>query len=1314
MDLAKRMLLVLLFLWIHGDLTVSGQTVAKNSLLSTLTTNHPRLFFSKQDEDGLRLQLEKEPALQKVHAAILSDCEALLTKEPVKHVKIGKRLLDKSRECLRRVFALSYAYRMTHKEVYLKRAEQELLAVANFKDWNPSHFLDVGEMSLAVAVGYDWLFNELSASTKKILIEALINKGINPSFDKRYNWFLDAEHNWNQVCNAGISCAALAIAEDEPVLAEKVVQRALQTIRKPMATYAPDGGYAEGFGYWEYGTSFNVIFLSALKTALGSDFGLTELPGFLRTAAFQEHMVGPTGWCHNWSDSGLKAGLSPAMFWFAQQNQDASLLWNEKQLLATSDAKQLVRDRLLPLLLVWGDSTDLEQVTPPKALQWVGQGHSPVALMRSSWTDPNALFVGFKAGSAEVNHAHMDAGSFVMDALGERWAMDFGPQDYNSLETSGVDLWNRAQNSQRWEVFRYNNKVHNTLTIDDQLQVVKGYSKIDRWSDGANNLFAISDLTDVYRNQAAQLRRGIAIKNKKYVLVRDEIQAPTHEITLRWTLLTAAQARILNDHEVLLSLHGKNLHLRFESNQSFTLKTWDTTPTHDYDAPNPGTIRVGFEATLSANEKAAFNVFLGADTSVLQPAEPLEQWTADGAGFDTVRERVVANLLRQPQNPAAIKNYMAKLQPDGRWPDINYTDTSRTGFEHGRHLERLRAMATAYEQNNGPYTHNTQLLEHFKRAYHHWIKAKYQCENWWWNEIGTPMAMTDILLIIGKQLSPEELRAGIEISKQANFHGVGARPGGDLIKMEGIMATIALLEYDQPTFASLVDSIASEIKTATGRGLQVDMSFHHRTDEVISTLSYGKQYASTFAYWATILAGTSYALPTGRIKLLTDYYIDGISQSMAFGRYPDLGAENRDITRRGALLPDRRSIAQELMKVSDYRKQELAHPKERSNRYFWHSHYFTHQRPDFFASVRMHSKRSNNMEYPYNGEGLRNHFYADGSQFITRTGQEYLDIFPVWDWLKIPGTTVVQLPSFPGEDELVKKGLNDFVGGVSDGQYGAAAFDFKSPHQPLHVRKAWFFFDDAVLSLGADIHSTAPFPVVTTLNQCLLKGRTVIANKKGIKEVTQGEHNIAESNWIWQDSVGYLFFTPTAVKLKNETATGNWKQINRQSWASNKPVSKPTFTLWIDHGKQPKQGQYAYLTLPAVSPADITDYAKKPSIHILANDAAIQAAWHKNNGISYVVFYEAGTLKWPDGLTLTVDKPCIVLLKKTGVEVKELAVSDPTALQRELNVQLNVKVTGQGEHWSASWNEQNGNSLVHVSLPQDAYAGQSVVMKPAV
>ncbi|KQS26631.1 heparinase II/III family protein [Dyadobacter sp. Leaf189] len=604
---------------------ISGFGQSNPDVLKSLNAEHPRLLLLKGEEQAVLSQIRKHPEWDAIHKEILAECDKMLDIAPVERIKIGKRLLDKSRECLRRVFQLSYAYRTTKDEKYLRRAEKEMLAVAAFEDWNPTHFLDVAEMTMAMAIGYDWLFDGLSEESRGKIREAIVKKGIEPSNEKRYSNFLNAEHNWNQVCNAGITFGALAVAESEPELAAKMISRAVASIPKAMVpSYEPDGTYPEGFSYWGYGTSFNVLFISAVEKALGTDFGLAQSPGFLKTGGFFQNLVGPSGLAHNWGDSGLKEGLSPAMFWYAEKTGDPSLLWTQKKLLSDRSANN-VRNRILPALLVWGAKTDLDAVKPPAKKQWVGQGPSPVALMRTSWEDPNAIFVGVKTGSPSVNHAHMDVGSFVIDAQGERWAMDFGMQDYNSLESKGVDLWNRTQNSQRWEVFRLNNFAHNTLTFDGQLMNAKGYAKIDSWSDDKSAMWAITDLSDMYKGQVAAAKRGIAIRDGQSVVIRDEVKTGEKAAKMRWNLLTPATVKIVDGKTVELSRNGKKMLLVFDTKSEIEIKTWSTTPGHDYDAPNPDTQFVGFEVSLPANSSTSFNAVF-APSNKLPKIKPLADW----------------------------------------------------------------------------------------------------------------------------------------------------------------------------------------------------------------------------------------------------------------------------------------------------------------------------------------------------------------------------------------------------------------------------------------------------------------------------------------------------------------------------------------------------------------------------------------------------------------------------------------------------------------------------------------------------------------
>ncbi len=591
---------------------------------------HPRLLLLNGEENLIQKTIKSGKTWQNINQAILAECDVIIGMPVLERKMSGRRLLSTSRECLRRVFFLSYAFRVTKNNNYAKRAEKELLAVSNFSDWNPSHFLDVAEMTTAVAIGYDWLYEQLSTAERLTIKSAILTKGLMPSMDpKNTNW-LKQTNNWNQVCNAGMTYGALAIYEDNRGLAQKIINRAIKSIALPMSEYEPDGAYQEGYSYWAYGTSFNVLMISALEKALNKPFMLTTQSGFLKTPTYMQQMVGPTGFSFNYSDSGLKGEFQPAMFWFANRLNNPSLLKFESDFVKTNDVKKTLGDRLLPAAMIWSGAVNLDQVPVPKLNVWEGRGKTPVLLMRSSWTDPKSIFVGMKGGFPGINHGHMDVGSFVMDADGERWAMDFGMENYTTLEAQGIDLWNMTQNSQRWKVFRYMNTSHNTLTINGALQQAKSFAPMV--SHSANVAFknGIVNLKETYP-ALNNIIRGIAIVNDSYVEVRDEIETRETEVTIRWSMLTATQVKITQKGEVELSKNGKKLTLKLQQPLGVDFKTWSTDSPAAYDSRNPGTTLVGFEIKVPANTKMDIVVALLPDrhNTSLVKTKKLSSWPKD-------------------------------------------------------------------------------------------------------------------------------------------------------------------------------------------------------------------------------------------------------------------------------------------------------------------------------------------------------------------------------------------------------------------------------------------------------------------------------------------------------------------------------------------------------------------------------------------------------------------------------------------------------------------------------------------------------------
>ena len=511
----------LLFTCIAALLTLSAGNALAQADLSRLA-DHPRLLLPKGAEKKLLKQINRDAVWKEIHTATLGEADRIITLPVNERIKTGMRLLAVSRENLRRIFILSYAYRMTGQEKYLVRAEQEMLKAASFSDWNPSHFLDVGEMTMALGVGYDWLYPALSEASRRTIREAIVEKGFKPSYDTAYNWFVDAEHNWNQVCNGGLAFGAIAVAESEPEWAQKIIDRAIDKVRLPMRHYAPDGAYPEGPGYWGYGTLFNVLLIGGLESTFGTDYGLSQMPGFMQTGTYEMQMVSPLIKHFNYMDNSYEPESSSAPFWFYSKTQDPSVLCQQVSILQRDTAKKYLKDRVLPAMLIWGAGAPMEKAVAPQETFWAGRGNTPVCVMRSGWGDPNARFVGVKLGSPSINHGHMDVGSFVFEADGVRWAIDLGSEDYNTTETRGVDLWNMAQQSQRWDVFRYNNRSHNTLTFNDKLQRVNGSAQIIESDSATARRFVKTDLTPVYAGQVDKVERTISLVDNDYLLIEDE------------------------------------------------------------------------------------------------------------------------------------------------------------------------------------------------------------------------------------------------------------------------------------------------------------------------------------------------------------------------------------------------------------------------------------------------------------------------------------------------------------------------------------------------------------------------------------------------------------------------------------------------------------------------------------------------------------------------------------------------------------------------------------------------------------------------
>jgi hypothetical protein len=570
---------------------------------------HPRLLLPKGGEKAILQMISADTDMQRIHRRMLDACELMLDEQTVKRIKEGKRLLTVSRIALKRIFYLSYAFRMTGDKRYASRAEREMLAAANFTDWNPSHFLDVGEMVMALAIGYDWLYNDLSMQTRTTVREAIVEKGFEAAKNTKNAWFYTSSNNWNSVCNSGLLYGALALYDEIPDVSKDIVSKCINTNPTALSAYAPDGAYPEGFGYWGYGTSFQVLLSAALESALGTDSGLSQAPGFLQSARFIQFMTTPSGGCFAFSDSPVKVECNLIMFWFAEKCRDLSLLYFERQYIRSPEVR-FAEDRLLPCLPIFASRLDLKGITAPREKYWFSRGATPVFIYRSGWEKPSDTWLGVKGGSPGTPHAHMDAGSFVYERDGVRWATDLGMQTYITLESKGVDLWNMSQHSQRWDVFRLGNMAHNTLTVNNERHLVKSFAPITQTFQSESKKGAEVNLSSVFAQSVDSLVRRVWLDGRDFLHVDDYIATGDTAAVVTWVMVTSADAAVTGPNTIVLVKDGKKMLLKATADSEVKMKIWSNEPPHDYDFKNPGTCRAGFELNVPARTETQIKVEL--------------------------------------------------------------------------------------------------------------------------------------------------------------------------------------------------------------------------------------------------------------------------------------------------------------------------------------------------------------------------------------------------------------------------------------------------------------------------------------------------------------------------------------------------------------------------------------------------------------------------------------------------------------------------------------------------------------------------------
>jgi chondroitin AC lyase len=722
-------------------------------------------------------------------------------------------------------------------------------------------------------------------------------------------------------------------------------------------------------------------------------------------------------------------------------------------------------------------------------------------------------------------------------------------------------------------------------------------------------------------------------------------------------------------------------------------------------------------------------------------------FSADAQKVDSSDVRMMLNRMQDLLSsnfpgPDEIHDLMHTMQPNGSWNNIDYQSTAVSSWPPDLHLQHVLNLAKSYANEASPLYKDKNLAKAIHQSLDFWLRHNFTSQNWWCNDIGVPEMLTDILILMHAEINQEELLRSLNQMRGSYID----QTGQNRVWRAGIQLKIGLLEYGKGR-TNLLGSSAERIEDASKtlqeeivvgneEGIQPDWSFHqHGVQQQFG--NYGLSFALSQAEWAWILKDTPFQYNDDKIKILKNFILKGLSVVVCDG-VMDISACGRQLfpgspRNKGEKVISILKLMSEIDQgntqaysfyINRLLGRSVPYPLLAGNIYFWRSDLMVNRTLDYYISVRMCSKYIQSTESG-NGENLLGAHLSDGATYLYLTGKEYQDIFPIWNWHRVPGVTSYVHEPLPSLSWGGLYNESNFVGGLSDSIFGINSMLFK--RNRLTAYKSWFFGPQGVVCLGAGIHSDKNTDVSTTLNQSLLHGDIVVEKNKTEKTITLGHAlNGTGIDWVYYDHTGYIFLQKNAIHVSADVQTGNWKRV--YSDGSPKPVTGEIFNLWIDHGNRPVNGSYAYAILPDINKDSLTHFVQYPSVKIMQNDTILQAIQYSERKITQAVFYRAGKIKLDKHTILQTDNPCILMMKQSGRALR-LTMAIPPEHGRTVTLSSNgfpekseagtpshfeykkeviLSLSGHYSGENCSYDSDNDQTRIVFNMPGSIYEGKSI------
>ncbi|MBQ6066855.1 MAG: hypothetical protein IJK89_08530 [Clostridia bacterium] len=591
------------------------------------------------------------------------------------------------------------------------------------------------------------------------------------------------------------------------------------------------------------------------------------------------------------------------------------------------------------------------------------------------------------------------------------------------------------------------------------------------------------------------------------------------------------------------------------------------------------------------------------------------------ASVDAVGENIAEGLLSGSlapfsgpdiYDPDTIRSLIAE-DADGNccFTDIDYGNQDRAVWPAARHLTRTERLAILFRQEADPDA-KAAYKDLIVKLLAHWIKNDYNNPNWWHNKLSNPNILGEIGVLMKGELDAGQLRELAVLVGRGCYSvdpTLRAYTGANAVDIAMSSIKFGVLTGYASAIKSAMRVVSSALDYSLSEGIKKDGTFFQHGNRLYMG-GYGIVFLSGMAKVIGMIGGTDFMLSGSRLEPMTAFILKGL-RTASFGNILDPTVMGRSVSRPNAQpLP---GMVSTLRKLADtegipHREEIMAYAAsiESNTKQNYGLHYFDDAKflvvnnEDFYFSFRGGDNLMYYSEITNDENILCYNSTIPGVTTIMHTGNEYLNISPLYDYSAVPGTTAVPETDeeIAAHDDATYRSLTGIYGGkVAD---GAAVSFAKTKHEGIDMTVSCFATDNAVILLGAGMKNDSGKPMVTTLDQSYYAGDFV-----------------QDGNTVIHNGIKYELLEGDALLAKNEHRAGSWRRNNLT--LADIAAEGDIFTVYTEN-----TGSYAYTVMEENTDARFEVIVNTPSVQaVRLPDGRVAAAFYSagcfsDNGRTYV------------------------------------------------------------------------------------------------